>query len=189
MAQQKTLFQWAQPAEPGMALASETRKDERRAQRARELGMPWPPPPVSARRVGRPTSQQRYEQRIYEELLGDNFGAIAHLTDAVAPAWWKPKLPLALPLADVGAAQQAVLAAWAEEAPADAEPAAAVAAAETEAAEPPSKKTKSDRKAKWHVPREAQVWFLTWCAHMKDTRNYSERQCWAIACALCSRRT
>ena len=29
------------------------------------------------------------------------------------------------------------------------------------------------------------MWFLTWTAHMKRTRDYSERQCWAIACQLC----
>ena len=185
---QKTLFQWALPSQPGMALASESRKAERRAQRAAEIGLPWPPP-AAGRSVGRPTIQKRWEERIYEELLADNFSAIAHLEDSRAPSWWKPALPLSMPLADVGAAHHALLAAWAEEAPA--EPAAAPAAAaasETEAAEPPSKKPKAgkaDRKAKWFVPREAQVWFLTWCAHMKTTRNDSERQCWAIACALC----
>ena len=115
---QKTLFQWAQPSQPGVALASESRKQERRVQRAAKIGLPWPLP-AAGRSVGRPTIQTRWEERIYEEFLADNFSAIAHLTDARAPAWWKPKLPLSMPLADVGAAHHAVLAAWAEEAPAE----------------------------------------------------------------------
>ena len=192
MAVQKTFFEWAQPGEPGVALASEARKDQMRS--AMSFHGHLLPHSVA---FGRPPLQQLYEERLYSELMADNFGGLARLTDSIMPGWWKPKSPLRMPLGDVGAAHHAVaeqppassaevLAAWAEETPvAEPDAASAAAAAGTESAEPPSKKTKTDRKPKRFVPREAQVWFLTWTAHMKRTRDYSERQCWAIACKFC----
>ena len=82
---------------PGLALASEARKDQRRSQRAAELGLAWPPPPVR-RAVGRPPLQQQYEERLYRELMEDNYAALSHLTHSTVPGWWKPKGPLRMPM-------------------------------------------------------------------------------------------
>ena len=193
---QKTLFEWAQPAEPGLALASEARRDAKRAERAQELGLVWPPPPKK-RGVGRPTDQALYEERLYAELRKDNFAALSHLTDAVMPPWYKHRGPLRMPLPDIGAAHHAmpaagsadVLAAWAEEAPAAAAaPAPAPAAEEgAESAEPPSKKAKTDRKGARFLRPSAStgvVPFLV-CPHEKLLATTLNANAGPSLCKLC----
>ena len=207
--------------------AGEEALSRKRQQKAAEVGLPWPPPAQKKRRVGAPSRQDLWQDRLYN-LLGENkFQMVKAAGSATVPPWWRKGMPVDGPApqavsaaaSSLGSAEapaeegittedisEALLADPAGDSPEDildAWAAAAPAAADSEAETVPQAEAVSEgpsssalpapgvvpprrkNKAKFVVPREAQVWFLRWAHYMKVKHDVSWRASWEVAGRIC----
>eukprot|EP00971_Amphidinium_carterae_P135283 2681104-Amphidinium_carterae.1 len=145
---------------------------QRREEEARRLGLPWPRPVV---RVGRPSMDVKWQQVLYKALDNNDFPALAALTNAKAPPWWKQGMGIKQSIRE-GAAVAAVGHMLVQEEPVvvlDEEQ--SVLDQDQVATEEPDKK----KRKKTMVARPLQIWLLHFMRHMESTKNWSGRKTFA----------
>ena len=88
-----SLHQYMKSTKKADLFLSESEKTEKRKAVAAEIGLAWPPP-KKQKKVGAPSRQQQWTDRLYQALANDQFATVCAASASQVPDWWARGMPL-----------------------------------------------------------------------------------------------